>query len=162
MSLTDFERAELARIYAEDDRLRAEHADWMAREAKRQALMRKSDPSGNALVHAPEPEPEPSYEEPEDFNASQRDMLARIIKEASHDLHSELMQEMMQEIEHLEQKLLQTVHKMVLPGETAELQVRTLGDRVSIVEGRIERQLSATTVARNAEDDVIPNWRQKN
>jgi len=40
-------RAELAELYREDDRLRAEHAEWMAqREAQAQALVRQNSVSG--------------------------------------------------------------------------------------------------------------------
>jgi hypothetical protein len=45
--MTDDERRELAELYAADDRLRAEHADWLARrEAAAAAPVRKSNAEG--------------------------------------------------------------------------------------------------------------------
>jgi hypothetical protein len=67
--MSDEDRRSLAELYAEDDRLRAEHEQWMAdREAAAHAPVRKSDESAvlyrehhdNAPAPAPEPEAEPS------------------------------------------------------------------------------------------------------
>jgi hypothetical protein len=45
--MTPEERRELAQLYAADDRLRAEHADWLARrEAAAASPVQKSDPEG--------------------------------------------------------------------------------------------------------------------
>jgi hypothetical protein len=77
-------RAELAELFREDDRLRAEHREWMAqREAEAQALVqRNSGDAGlvlkttdNTLLPAPQSEPEPSGEE-FCFSSEQFDCLA--------------------------------------------------------------------------------------
>jgi len=61
-------RAELAELFREDDRLRVEHREWMAqREAQAQALVQRNSrdaglvlkTTDNALLPAPQPEPEP-------------------------------------------------------------------------------------------------------
>ena len=96
--------------------------------------------------------------EPQGFDELQKDALAAV--------YNELRSELMQEIEHLERRLLDTVVRLIRPGEVAELQVRALADRIAIAETRIERQLSAKilelSASQNAENDVIPNWRQNN
>src|SRR5262245_39931036 len=77
-------RAELAELFAEDDRQRAEHREWLARrEAHAASLVRRNDnPAGlvfkttdNALLDAPAPEPETSGEE-FCFSSEQFDCLA--------------------------------------------------------------------------------------
>jgi len=139
VSLSDFERAELARIYAEDDRLRAEHAEWMARrEAQRQALVRKSDEQDALTPRTTEDATLPVSEpEPEGFNALQIDALAHLVNE----VRAELQHEWEQHVERVEQRLLASIVRMVLPGEVAEREIFGLKDRIAILEGRIERQL---------------------
>ena len=163
--MTDEERRELAELFREDDRLRAENADYLARRkaerlARENAEAEPSPPvekSGNdrdqenAMAAAP-------LGEPQGFDELQKDALAAV--------YNELRSELMQEIEHLERRLLDTVVRLIRPGEVAELQVRALADRIAIAETRIERQLSAKilelSASQNAENDVIPNWRQNN
>jgi hypothetical protein len=84
-------RAELAELYREDDRLRAEHREWLAeRQAQAQALVqRNSGDAGlvlkttdNTLLPAPQSEPEPFDEEPFVFTGPQFDCLAAALDAA--------------------------------------------------------------------------------
>jgi hypothetical protein len=70
-------RRELAELFREDDRLRAEHDDWQARrDAQAKALVQKEVLyrvcDNNALAPA-------TYQEPEPFNEEQVDTLAHLI-----------------------------------------------------------------------------------
>jgi len=68
--MTDYDRRELAELYRVDDRLRAEHEEWIAQRASAApSLARKSEPQGdlvyrtteNALQPATALPGEPSY-----------------------------------------------------------------------------------------------------
>jgi hypothetical protein len=74
-------RRELAELFREDDRLRAEHDDWQAqREAQAQALVRKSEPEDVLYRVCDNIAPAPAtYREPEPFNEEQADALAHLI-----------------------------------------------------------------------------------
>jgi hypothetical protein len=59
--MTDEERHQLAELFREDDRLHAEHAQWMARRnAEREAPMRENDPEGILYRTGPENAPAPA------------------------------------------------------------------------------------------------------
>jgi len=145
--MTDEERRELAELFREDDRLRAENADYLARRkaerlARENAEAEPSPPvekSGNdrdqenAMAAAP-------LGEPEVFNAGQCETLAMIIAEARKDWDAEAATEMAalrNELERLEQRVLNSVVRLIRPGETAEAQCLALNDRLAILEGKV-------------------------
>ena len=84
------------------------------------------------------------------FNADQIDALAHLVNEVRAELHREWEQH----IERVEQRLLDTVVRLIRPGEAAEVQCRALSDRLAIMEGKIERQLSGIA-------ERLPNWRKR-
>jgi len=149
--MTDEERRELAELFREDDRLRAENADYLARrkaerlarenaEAEPSPPVEKSNGFGlvyrdqeNAMAAAP-------LGEPEVFNAGQCETLAMIIAEARKDWDAEAATEMAalrNELERLEQRVLNSVVRLIRPGETAEAQCLALNDRLAILEGKV-------------------------
>jgi len=96
--MTDDERRELAELYAADDRLRAEHADWLARrEAASGAPVQKSDEPGilyrvtdnNSLRPAPEPDAEPSDTGVNLFGDERDEQLVQAIGEVIYELRKE-------------------------------------------------------------------------
>lgn len=136
------DRRMLAELCRQDDRLRAEHHEWMARRKSPASLpMRETDDAGviyrdsggRVLQPAPEPEHEASYVEPE-FNAVQREQLAQVV--------AELQREFDEAIERAQQRILQTVVRLVRPGEIAEQRLYALDDRISFMEAQIERRIS--------------------
>src|SRR5690348_405067 len=117
-------RAELRALYADSDRFAAETDDWLAdRKAAREAqerenaeaeeLERRAYQNERAAASAAETpfseeEPEPSY----DFSEAQFDCLATVI--------DELHQEFDARIERAQQRILNTVVRLVMPSEYAE------------------------------------------
>jgi cell division septum initiation protein DivIVA len=96
--MSDEDRRSLAELYAEDDRLRAEHEQWMAdREAAAHAPVRKSDESAvlyrehhdNAPAPAPQPDAEPS--DGDDELAHAIDVFAQAVENRLAELDSELV-----------------------------------------------------------------------
>ena len=153
--------AELAALYAEDDRLRAEHEQWMAqRETRASPAVRETvlegvmthGSNGNALLAAPAAEAVAFDEEPWAFDELQMDVIAQVLKE--------LREEFDERIAHAEKRILQATVRLALPGELAEREVHELRARVIRAEEKIERQLKAAI----ADDDNVfelPNWRRK-
>jgi hypothetical protein len=145
MSLSEDERRELRELYAADDRLRAENEEWFARtkqpvggppmhETADAGIMYRD--GGSRVLQgapAPAPEPEPSYEVC-GFNAVQLDGLAQVV--------AELQREFEQDIERMRQHILQTIVRLVMPGERAEETFYALRDRVARIEGQMERAMS--------------------
>jgi hypothetical protein len=85
----------------------------------------------NALVAAPEPEAD-------GFSEFQKDVLADTINQ----LRCAWERDIEQATEKLEQRLLQTVARLAVPGERAEETMYALKDRVARVEQFIERRLA--------------------
>jgi hypothetical protein len=133
--MDEHDRHHLADLFREDDRLRAENADWLAR---REALAQKSNGHG-ALAHQTEENAAVEAPEPEGFNTLQVDALASIWNELSDELRAEWQRD----IERLQQRLLQTVARLAVPGERAEETLYALKDRVARVESYAERQIAA-------------------
>src|SRR5262245_36487957 len=136
---TETDRRDLAELFREDDRLRAE------REAERAALARKTadegseyrEDGGNAPLPVLYENAAPSYNEngePLCFDDAQFDCLAEVL--------AELRAEWTRDIERIHRQLLNAVVRMVMPGERAEETVYALNDRVARMEQRIERELS--------------------
>src|SRR5262245_53219140 len=129
-------RRYLADLYAEDDRMRAEHAEWMA---ERKALAQKSDDDGllyrtheeNASL--PGPEPELASDEDWCFSELQMESLAVVF--------NELRREWQQDIERAQRRIFDAMVRMGLPGELAEREVHDLRGRVIRAEQQIERRL---------------------
>jgi hypothetical protein len=158
-------RAELRALYAEDNRRRTQHEidrrQWQqAQEALEKAQERAEEPE--ALMYrtadndAPEPapaaEPEPFYEQsstaPNFFDDIERneefaDTLATVI--------AELHREFDARIERAQQRILNTVVRLVMPSEYAERELYLLRDRITRAEERIEKQLKAAV----ADDDNV-------
>jgi len=143
MNGSPIDRQWLAAIFAEDDRQRAENARFaeeLRQKAERTAYAQKSDPESgliyrdqqDALVAAAVPAIVPSSAS-EGFSEHQRDVIAHLI--------NALRAEWQQDIERLEQKILQTVVRLVQPGEHAEAKLYGLNDRIAIMEGKLERHL---------------------
>jgi hypothetical protein len=135
-------RAELAELYRDSDRFAAETDNWLARhKAERAALARKNaddgvmtqDDDGDAILAAPASDAVASDEEL-DFTDAQFDALATVI--------AELRREFEAGIERTHQRLLNTMVRLALPGERAEETFYALRDRVSRLEGQLERQLA--------------------
>jgi hypothetical protein len=171
MPLTDAERRYLAELAAADEAVRAEHQQWLAR---RGAI-------GGAYVRPP-PRPGIVYREYDGgaladtlraaagasdaeagFSEEQLEQLAHVVAEVQKQFEHDL--------ERVRMSLLQTIARLVMPGERAEETFYALRDRVARMERQLERQLSqamvelksgnATAVA-NPESDVVdlPNWRR--
>jgi hypothetical protein len=87
-------------------------------------------------------------------------------------IYNELRAELLQDIERVQQQLLRTMVRMVLPGERAEETFYALKDRVARMEGQLERQLSQAVIElksgiytpgiKSESADVVdlPNWRK--
>src|SRR5262245_56253792 len=130
----------LRSLYAEDDRARAEHAEWMAeREAQKHALAQKS---GDSLLYRTHEEnasrPAPAVDagvsdEGWCFTELQMDSLAVVF--------AELRREWQQDIERAQQRIFDAMVRMGLPGELAEREVHDLRNRVIRAEQQIERRL---------------------
>jgi hypothetical protein len=136
-------RHELRALFAEDNRRRAEHSEFLAeRKALASPPARKTDAAGvmyrdfegDALAAASAVEAEASEEEPY-FTEQQCDCLA--------DVLNEIREEFDDRIERTQQRILQTVTRLILPGELAEREVHDLRARVIRAEEKIERQLKA-------------------
>jgi len=147
-------RRYLTELYREDDRLRAEreHEERLARQkAQASPLVRQTEPvatspygDGDVLYAAPAPEPEAFDEERSSyFTEAQDDVLVHVI--------AELRREFGEAIERTEQRLLDMMVRMAMPGERAEETAYALKDRVARMEGRIERQTSDLVDRRIAE-----------
>jgi len=129
-------RAELAEIYREDDRLRAEreHEERLARLASPPV---PHDDGGDALYAVPEPEAVCLDEDGEftlPFSDRQADAIADVI--------NALRTEWQADIERMQQRLLDMMVRMVVPAERAEETVYALRERVAMMEGRLERQFA--------------------
>jgi hypothetical protein len=130
------DRSVLAELCRDNDRFAAETDEWLARH-KAEALARKNAADdlqhqadgNNALATAPVAE-----EASCDFTEAQFEAIAYAM--------AGLQREWQQDIERLEQKVLQTVVRLALPGERAEETMYALKDRVARVEGYIERRLA--------------------
>jgi hypothetical protein len=138
-------REELRELFAEDDRRRAEHEDYMARRAARAASsVREIDGSGllyrdldnNALTAAPAVEAEPEY----DFTEPQFEALAQVLAEPRKEFDDK--------IERTTQRLLDMMVRMAVPAERAEETAYGLKDRVARMESYVERQI-ATVIERH-------------
>jgi hypothetical protein len=137
-------RAELDALFAEDDRARAEHAAFMEDRRAAQASLpvheaedigaMAPDDDNNALLPAPTGNAVDADGHPLDFTEVQLDSLATVI--------AELRREFEAGIERTHQRLLNTMVRLALPGERAEETFYALRDRVSRLEGQLERQLA--------------------
>jgi len=150
---------DLAELCREDDKLRAER-EWMAhRKSKAGPQARKNGDGGArcrdddeyALVHAPVVEREASYEEP-GLNGTQLEELAHVV--------AELHKEFDAAIERTQQRILQTVVRLVMPGEFAEQKVQALSDRVALVESQIERRISKALTDQGVIDLPRDFWKR--
>jgi len=170
--MTEEFRRHLAELAREDERLRAEHDEWMAhREPAGSPYIRKSQAGGsvlyreidNASLAAPAPISGASYEEP-GLNAVQLEELAHVIAEVQREFDAAL--------ERMQQRFLQMVVRLAVPAERAEESFYALRDRVARMEGQIERAVAqaivelksgnATVVAKPESDVVdLPNWRKR-
>ena len=109
--------------------------------------MRKSDDLGAPVHRTTEDATLPAAEaEPESFNALQIDALATIRNELCDELRAEWQRDI--------ERLMDTVVRLIRPGEVAESQTRALTDRLAVLEGKIERQLSGIA-------ERLPNWRKR-
>jgi hypothetical protein len=150
-------RRELAALYRDSERFARETDEWLARrKAERETLERENaeaeelerrdyeiERAATAVaetVPSSEEEPEPSYA----FSDAQFDGIAFALNE----LHKEFDQR----LERAQQRILQTVTRLILPGELAEREVHDLRARVIAAEEKIERQLKA---AMTDDDNVI-------
>jgi hypothetical protein len=135
-------REELRALYAEDDKRRAEHGEYMAERNARASppvsqteseviMYRTIDDNAALAVSTAETE---ASEEQLDFTDAQFDALATVI--------AELRREFEAGIERTHQRLLNTMVRLALPGERAEETFYALLDRVSRLEGQLERQLA--------------------
>jgi hypothetical protein len=135
-------REELRALYAEDDKRRAEHGEYMAERNARASppvsqteseviMYRTIDDNAALAVSTAETE---ASEEQLDFTDAQFDALATVI--------AELRREFEAGIERTHQRLLNTMVRLALPGERAEETFYALRDRVSRLEGQLERQLA--------------------
>jgi hypothetical protein len=89
----------------------------------------------------------PVAEEPFDFTEAQFEALAQVI--------ATLRREWEQAVERLEAKILQTMTRLVMPGEIAEQKVYGLNDRLAILERYVERALTQT----KPEDSAVATQR---
>jgi hypothetical protein len=96
-------------------------------------------------------QPEPSYEEP-GFNPVQREALAVVI--------NELRREFVDDIERMQQRILQTMARMVLPGEIAEQKVCGLSDHIALMERQIERRLAKAITDKSVIDLPRGFWKR--
>jgi len=141
-------RCYLRELYRQADQMAAEHEAYMA---ERKALA--SPPVSETVIHrnggddaletAPMAEPEPWA-----FTEEQFEALADVINTLRRDWE--------RDIERIEQRILNTVVKLVMPGEVAEQEVYALKSRVALAEQRIERQLSEI-VERRLKEAITDN-----
>src|SRR5262249_28956199 len=146
------DRQYLAALFAEDDRIRAETEEFLAkRRGQASPPVRETGPGG--VLHrdynggAPAASAVPATLCFDDdgaafilpFTEEQADAIGEAIGRAIEQSAQELRAEAERGIERLEQKLLQTVVRMVMPGEIAEQKVYSLNDRLSLMERYVER-----------------------
>ena len=138
------DRRELAALFAEDDKLRAEHDEWMAqRQAADEApvsetLVRK-DYGGNAWTVAA------TAEEPSAFDELQKDTLATVI--------AALRAEWQADIDNAERRLANLITRMAFPGERAEEETYALKNRFAQTELRIrQRELETAKFERQVDN----------
>jgi hypothetical protein len=161
-------RAELAALYAEDNRRRAEHEisrrQWQQQEAAAAAQARENEEGAveyrtadnNALETVPAAVSVASDEEGPPFNDEQIDVLEFAVKELraerDHEIDlviTELRAEFRQEIENLANRFVQ----MVYAGESAERLAFELQSRMLDLERNVRQLKSANTIA--AEPEII-------
>ena len=126
-------RRYLRALYAEGDRLRAEHEEWLAQRAlAKPPVISAHDNSGDAPLPAPAAGSESSNEEWV-FSDAQMDVLAQAF--------SDLSRAWQQDIERAQRRIFDAMVRMGLPGELAEREVHDLRGRVIRAEQQIERRL---------------------
>jgi len=138
--------AELRRVQREYDEMMIRHANghgngYAVPPRDAGLVFRDND---DALVAAPEPEAD-------GFSEYQKDVLADVIAE----LRVEWERGIGQATEKLEQKILQTVVRLVQPGEHAEQKLYGMNDRLAILERYVERALTQT----KTEDTTVATQR---
>ena len=164
----------LAEAHEEERQRKAAARDDRAQEGRRAdgegAHVRKSSPNDlspieteNAPVPAAVAQTLCFTEEGEAFMLPFSEEQADAIGGVMAELHAEWQRD----IERLERRLLDTVVRLVMPGERAEETYYALSDRVARMESYIERQLGEIVERRlkaAITDDVLelPNWRKDN
>jgi hypothetical protein len=139
-------RSELAELFREDDRRRAEHAA----NGKARLPVRETDEAGllydgGAPAAAPASQGALCFdEEGQPFISCFTDEQADAIAYALAGSAQELRRDWQDDIERVQQRLLQTVARLVMPAERAEETMYALKDRVARMEGFIERRLAET------------------
>jgi len=141
---TDDDHYDLVALCREDDKLRAGQ-DALASPSMRRngGYMRRNGGEANAPGDAAMPDAVlfralarvvVEQQATAEFNPTQLDALAHII--------AEVQREFEQDSEKLQQRILETVLRLIRPAEAAEQKVHTLSDRLALLENQIERRLS--------------------
>ena len=107
--------------------------------------------TGNAPVALPE-----ASDDAPCFTEDQFEALAFAINELRKEWYGELRRQWQEDIERLQQRLLTTITRLVLPGEMAEQKIFGLNDRLAIM----ERQLSQA-IERQPTGDVRKELRKE-
>lgn len=157
-------RRYLAELYREDDKVRAEHREYMAqrRAAEAPPVSERDNPgvvyreydrdAQTAVAQAREQE----YAGGLCFTSEQFDCVA----DALDAVIDELRREFEEGIERAQQRILQATVRLALPGELAEREVHDLRARVIRAEEHIERQLKAATSDDKVVDLPTNFWRR--
>jgi len=135
-------RRHLAALCREYDKFSAECDDWLAQRTPPASPVSETgdhgliyrDHSADALYGVPAAPETDAIDEGPCFTELQMDTLATVI--------AELRREFEESVERAQQRMLQMAARLAMPGERAEETAYALKDRVALMEGRIERQLS--------------------
>jgi hypothetical protein len=131
-------RRELRELFRQDDRLRAEHREWMGQRRALASPPVSETGDEDVILHGDTYDApvtaSAGHDEAFCFTDEQFDAVAFVL--------AELHREFEARIERTERRLLDAMLRLAMPGERAEQTAYGLSDRVAQMEGRIERQLS--------------------